>query len=82
MKHRVREKHDAFREYFRCIYEGEKMRLKHIYKEIKKEAKKAVSDAKTKAYMEIYRIWRRKKGNIECSKSQKFERGGRETFKS
>ncbi|KAD2393602.1 hypothetical protein E3N88_40579 [Mikania micrantha] len=59
---KVREKQQRFREFVRCIESAQRERLKTRYKEAKREAKKIVSETKTKAYIEMYKRLETKEG--------------------
>ncbi|KAD6455119.1 hypothetical protein E3N88_09825 [Mikania micrantha] len=52
---KVKEKLQRFREFARCTESAERARLKTRYNEAKREAKKTVSEAKSKAYIEMYK---------------------------
>ncbi|KAD3069016.1 hypothetical protein E3N88_36896 [Mikania micrantha] len=59
---KVREKQQRFREFVRCTESAERANLKTRYKDAKREAKKTVSEAKSKAYMEMYTRLETKEG--------------------
>ncbi|KAD4177984.1 hypothetical protein E3N88_26575 [Mikania micrantha] len=59
---KVREKQQRFKEFASCTETTERARPKTRYKEAKREAKKTVSEAKTKAYIEMYKRLETKEG--------------------
>ncbi|XP_076883439.1 uncharacterized protein LOC143532206 [Bidens hawaiensis] len=52
---KIRDKQESFRELMRCTDDRERVRLREVYKRAKKEAKKAVSEAKNTAYKQMER---------------------------
>ncbi|KAD4586205.1 hypothetical protein E3N88_23806 [Mikania micrantha] len=55
VQHKVRAKQERFRELVRCTEDAQKESLRTKYKDAKREARKAVSEAKNKAYREMYK---------------------------
>ncbi|XP_076919263.1 uncharacterized protein LOC143579985 [Bidens hawaiensis] len=54
VQEKIRDKQGSFRELMRCTNEEERVGLKESYKKAKREAKKAVSEAKNTAYKRMY----------------------------
>ena len=54
MQNKIKEKKKRFKELMACMEEEDRIHKKEIYKEAKRVAKKAVEEAKGRAYEDFY----------------------------
>ncbi|XP_076920991.1 uncharacterized protein LOC143582268 [Bidens hawaiensis] len=71
VQEKIREKRGSFRELMRCTNEEERVGLKESYKKAKREAKKAVSEAKNTAYKRMYEHLETQEGEHDMFKIAK-----------
>ncbi|XP_076905012.1 uncharacterized protein LOC143560627 [Bidens hawaiensis] len=71
VQEKIRDKQGSFRELMRCTNEEERLRLKESYKKAKREAKKAVPEAKNTAYKRVYEHLETQEGEHDMFKIAK-----------
>ncbi|XP_035839064.1 uncharacterized protein LOC118486609 [Helianthus annuus] len=70
-RRRTVDKQQSFRDLLRCTDEEERLRMREIYKKAKREAKKAVTEAKNTAYKQMYERLETKEGEHDMFKIAK-----------
>ncbi|XP_035837218.1 uncharacterized protein LOC118485081 [Helianthus annuus] len=68
---KIKAKQQSFRDLLRCTVEEERLRVREIYKKAKREAKKAVTEAKNTAYKQMYERLETKEGEHDMFKISK-----------
>ncbi|KAD6796401.1 hypothetical protein E3N88_07297 [Mikania micrantha] len=71
VQHKFRTKKERFRELVTCTEDAQKESLRTKYKEAKREARKAVYEAKNKAYKQMYKHLETKEGEHDIFKIAK-----------
>ncbi|XP_076901808.1 uncharacterized protein LOC143556356 [Bidens hawaiensis] len=71
MQSKIKDKQQSLRDLLRCTNEGERWRLREKYKNARREAKKAVTEAKNTAYRRMYACLETKEGEHDMFKIAK-----------
>ncbi|XP_076907033.1 uncharacterized protein LOC143563362 [Bidens hawaiensis] len=65
---KIKDKQQSLRDLLRCTNKGERWRLRETYKNARREAKKAVTEAKIQRIDGCMHAWKQRRGSMICSR--------------